>query len=43
LEAADIRGNKVVAMITKPVTSGNSFKLGFGLIDIEQKKIDVDD
>jgi septal ring factor EnvC (AmiA/AmiB activator) len=38
LETDDIRGNKVVAMITKLVTSGNSFKLLFGLIDIEQKR-----
>jgi transposase len=38
LEAADIRGNKVVAMATILVTSGNSFKLLFGLIDIEQKR-----
>jgi hypothetical protein len=32
------RGNKVAAMVTKLATSGNSFKLLFGLIDIEQKK-----
>jgi hypothetical protein len=43
LKTDDIRGNKVVAMATKLVTSGNSFKLLFGLIDIEQKKKDVDD
>jgi hypothetical protein len=30
--------NGVVAMITNFVTSGNSFKLRSGLIDIEQKK-----
>jgi hypothetical protein len=32
------RGNKVTAMLTKLVTSGNSFKLVFGLIDIVKKK-----
>jgi septal ring factor EnvC (AmiA/AmiB activator) len=38
LKAADIRGNGAVAMVTKLETSGNSFKLMFGLIDIEQKR-----
>ena len=38
METDDNRGNKVVAMVTKLVTSGNSFKLLFGLIDIEQKR-----
>jgi hypothetical protein len=32
------RGNKVTGMVTKLVTSGNSFKLVFGLIDIVKKK-----
>jgi hypothetical protein len=36
------RGNKLVAMVTNVVTSGNSFKLLFGLIDIAKKK-DVND
>ena len=32
------RGNKVTGMVTKLVTSGNSFKLPFCLIDIVKKK-----
>jgi hypothetical protein len=38
METGDIRGNKVVAMMTNVVTSGNSFKLLFALIDIAEKK-----
>jgi hypothetical protein len=38
METDDIRGNKVAAMVTKLVTSGNSFKLLFGLIDIAKKE-----
>jgi hypothetical protein len=37
LEAADIRGNRVVVMVTNVVTSGNSFKLQLSLIDIAKK------
>jgi hypothetical protein len=32
------RGNKMAAMVTKLATSGNSFKLLFGLIDIAKNK-----
>jgi hypothetical protein len=38
LETDDNKGNKVVAMVTNLVTSGNSFKLLFGLIDIAKKE-----
>jgi hypothetical protein len=38
METDDIRGNKVVVMMTNVVTSGNSFKLLFGLIDIAKKE-----
>ena len=34
----DNRGNGEVSMVTKLVTSGNSFKLPFCLIDVVKKK-----
>jgi transposase len=41
LETDDNIGNKVVAMMTNLVTSGNSFKLLFGLIDIAKRKMSI--
>jgi len=39
LETDDNIGNGAIAMVTNVVTSGNSFKLLFRLIDIAKKEI----
>jgi hypothetical protein len=38
MKTDDIRGNKAIAMITKLVTSDNSFKLVSSIIDIVVKE-----